>query len=402
MAGGEALLLPLGEEIRERQHLVVVALVLLAHAIEHTYHAVMPVLFPSIMEEFNLNYAQIGLLASSYLFTLSFLQLFAGFLSRRFLRKVLIGVGMIWVGLTTFASGLSRSFQGLVSARAMSGVGASVYHPLSGSLLTDQFGRSSRGRIMGLHLAVGSIGSTIAPVVAGFAVLIVGWRSTLHVFAAPGIVAGLLFLLFVREKRGMTVVRLSSRRGLLVALRRRETLTLIIVETLLSFRSSGVAAFLPGYLNSTVGLPVAIAATFFSVMYAGSIPGAVALGYLSDRIGRKRVAFFANTLSAFTVWLLAIVRLSEIIVVDLIILGIAAYSVPAIIQAFLGDVVDPPLRDSAFSLFFAISMTFGYSLAPALLGIVIDKLGFQYTYGLLGAISLLAGLLVLPVKEGSN
>lgn len=402
MAGGKGLLLPLGEEITKRQHLVVVALVLLAHAIEHTYGAIMPVLFPSIMEEFDLNYTQIGLLASSYLFTLSFLQLFAGFLSKRFLRKVLIGIGMIWVGLTTFASGLARGFQELVSARTMSGVGSSVYHPLSGSFLTDQFGRSSRGRIMGLHLAVGNIGSTIAPILAGFAVLIVGWRSTLQVFAAPGIAAGLLFLLFVREKRSSTVAGLSSRRSLVAALRRRETLMLIVVETLLSFRSSGVAAFLPGYLKSTVGFPAAIAATFFSVMYAGSIPGPITLGYLSDRIGRRRVAFFANTLSALAVWLLAIARLSEVILVDLIILGIVAYSAPAIIQAFLGDVVDPPLRDSAFSLFFAISMTLGYSLAPAVLGIVIDKFGFQYTYGLLGAISLLAGLLVLLVKEGAN
>jgi MFS family permease len=104
--------------------------------------------------------------------------------------------------------------------------------------------------------------------------------------------------------------------------------------------------------------------------------------------------------SALAIWLLIVGASPGLILLNLLVLGIAAYSVPAIIQAFLGDVTDPVLRDAAYSAFFAISMTFGYGLAPAVIGLVIDRFGFLSTFGFLGFISILAALLVLSVNEG--
>lgn len=360
----------------------------------------MPILYPSIMKEFHLNYTQIGLLASSYLITLSFLQLFAGMLSARFLRKVLIGVGMIWMGLSAFASGLAHSFQALILTRSMAGTGGSVYHPLSGSFLAERFSESARGRMMGLHLAAGNVGSTIAPTVAGLTVLILGWRHTLCVFAVPGVIVGLAFWLLVGEKsqRGYPKAG-SARASLLTVLRRREILLLILVQTLMSFRSSGIATFLPGYLSSSRGLELATAAILFSAMYASSIPGPIAIGCLSDQIGRKAVVFSAGVLAALVIWIVAISESPMIFLIDLLVLGIVAHSIPAVMQAFLGDIAEQGQRDAAFSAFFAISMTFGYSLAPALLGIILDRVGFQYVFALLTAISLVAALLILPVKK---
>jgi MFS family permease len=383
-----------------RSSILVLSLLLLAHAIEHTYGAIMPVLFPLIMDEFSLNYAQIGLLAASYMITLSFLQLFAGLLTRYIVRKILIGAGLIWVGLTTFATGFARGFQELVGIRALSGAGASMYHPLSGSFLADRFGRSSRGRMMGLHLGAGNVGSTVAPVLAGCIVLTLGWRATLYVFAVPGLLAGIAFWLLVREGTHVDTKMVSVRTSLFKVLKKRETLVLIFVETLLSFRSSGVGTFLPAYLTRSLGFEVSVAAAFFSAMYAGSIPGPLALGYLSDHLGRKKVVFCANIVSALAIWLLIVGASPGLILLNLLVLGIAAYSVPAIIQAFLGDVTDPVLRDAAYSAFFAISMTFGYGLAPAVIGLVIDRFGFLSTFGFLGFISILAALLVLSVNEG--
>lgn len=353
------------------------------------------------MDELSLSFAQVGFLAASYLMTLSFLQLSAGVLTRYVARKILIGIGLVWVGLTTFAAGFAQGFQDLLGIRAVSGAGASMYHPLSGSFLADQFARSSRGRVMGLHLAAGNVGSTIAPILAGCIVLLLGWRATLCIFALPGMLTGVAFSLLVRGSSRGEGKMMSVRTSLVRVLKRRETLNLIVVETLLSFRSSGVGTFLPAYLSRGLGFEVSMAAAFFSVMFAGSVPGPLVLGYLSDRMGRRKVVFFANILSALAVWLLIVGTSPSLILVDLLLLGIVAYSVPAIVQAFLGDVTDPALRDAAFSAFFAISMTMGYSLAPAVIGLIIDRLGFSSTFAFLGFISLLAALLVLPIKEGA-
>ena len=61
--------------------------------LNHIVSGAMPILYPDIMDEFNLSYSQLGLIRSVSTFAAGFPQMFVGFLRKWFSARVLVGAG---------------------------------------------------------------------------------------------------------------------------------------------------------------------------------------------------------------------------------------------------------------------------------------------------------------------
>lgn len=89
---------------------VLLGTVIVLHALNHLINGALPVLYPSIMEEFDLGYVELGLLRSVASFAGSFPQMFVGFMRRWFSGRVLIGLGNLVYSAVSMVASLVGGF----------------------------------------------------------------------------------------------------------------------------------------------------------------------------------------------------------------------------------------------------------------------------------------------------
>src|SRR5579872_5687236 len=116
-------------------------LVSAAHAVIHALAVLMPLIYPLIQTEYHLSYTQIGLIVAVPNAIGGFLQIIFGLLSRFVLRKVMLGVGGLFVGISTFFTGTIVGFWTLMLWTTLARIAGAPQHPVGSSYLTDRYGR---------------------------------------------------------------------------------------------------------------------------------------------------------------------------------------------------------------------------------------------------------------------
>src|SRR5436305_4913183 len=175
-------------------------LVSAAHAVIHAVAVLMPLIYPFIQKEYNLSYTQIGLIVAIPNAVGGFLQIVFGLLSRYVLRKVMLGVGNILVGISTFFTGTITGFWSLMIWSMLSRIAGAPQHPVGSSYLSDRYGRKRHGFALAWHVAGGNIGTLAVPLIAGSLLGLWGWRPVLYLAALPGILIGIAILILVDER----------------------------------------------------------------------------------------------------------------------------------------------------------------------------------------------------------
>jgi sugar phosphate permease len=142
---------------------------------------------------------------SSFAFSISYstLGVYAGVLSGRVNRKVLLGISCILWCLTSYFAGAIHSFAFFVLMRFMLGAFESACNPASYSIIADYFPPSYRSTAN----AIETSGSYVGGGIACLCVLLIkefGWRAMYQIIGVSGIIMGILTLLLIKEpKRGV-------------------------------------------------------------------------------------------------------------------------------------------------------------------------------------------------------
>ena len=126
--------------------------------------------------------------------------LFAGQLSDRANRKVVLSAACILWSLTTLIQGTTNNFTVFFAMRLFLGVFQSVGNPTSLTILADYFPPERRSTVNSIWNSGIYIGSAIS----SFAIISIskiGWRSTYNVFGLIGVLIGALTLLVVKEPK---------------------------------------------------------------------------------------------------------------------------------------------------------------------------------------------------------
>lgn len=134
---------------------------------------------------------------NAYLLPLSALLLLGGALGDRFGRRLLLLVGVGLFAVASVMCALAPSFELLLAGRLVQGVGAALLMPNSLAILGATFGGEDRGRAVGTWAAVGAAAGAIGPLLGGWLIDTVGWRSIFLInlpIAAGAIVACALFV----------------------------------------------------------------------------------------------------------------------------------------------------------------------------------------------------------------
>lgn len=398
-----------------------------AHAVIHATVVLMPLVYPILQKDYGFTYTQIGLLVAIPSFIGGFLQLLFGYLGRYVSRKLMIGVGNLVVGLSMFLTGLVTTFGGFLGWAVVRGIGGAPQHPVGSSFLTDTFGKERRGFALAAHVAGGNLGTLLVPSLGTLLIVRLGWQPTLMLFALPGLVAGAAVLIFAREPyvagtpsarttQGATasaehaatssVPAPAARWHALIAPLRHRGVLIVIAASIVAAGGRGVGiltTYVPLYLTGSAksgGLNLAsnAVAALFTLLLVGSVVGPLTAGRLSDRTGRRPMLLLSYGFAALFTILLPILGRGHVplwaLIVEVALLGLAAYAESPLLQAYLADSAPDAEKDGAFGWYFTLAFGVG-SIWSAVLGGLIDRVGFATTFYVMAGSYLCAGLILL-------
>ena len=383
----------------------VLSLVAAAHAVNHAYTALLPILYPAMMADLGFGYRQIGLLIGVSQAFGQGLQWLTGYVGRFVPRKVLLGFGTVAQGICFGLAGLSQGFLQLLAWQSLTRLAGSPQHPNGNALLLDYFGRTHRGRALALHYAGGNLGTVLVPLVGALLLGAFGWRATLAAFGLPGIVIGLLVLWGITETRGAPgapEAKPSLGRETLEILRNRNLRFIVGAQaTAAGGRGLGVViTFVPLYLSQGLGLDVVRMGVLYTLMLIGSVVGPTLAGFASDRLGaRKPVLISAYLASTLTTVLLVQLGTAAAWLLPFVVfvLGCVAYAESPMLQSLTADVTEGSPPDVVFGLYHTVGFGTG-AIWAVIMGSLVEAFGFGPALYVMAASYAAAALWVLPLR----
>jgi MFS family permease len=390
-------------EIRPMRSL---GLLSVAHAINHAQAVLLPLIFVAIIAEFGIGVDTIAFLSAFGAFAAGAVQLSYAVLTRLVSRRRLLGIGGILFGGGFAAQALATSFATFAVPNVVSRIGGSPQHPVGNGLLAEQFPPERRGFAISAHIAGGNVGTVVVAVIGAPLVAAVGWRGAAVVFGLPAIVVAIAILLFVRElgtdraaARASGTVRAAFGRIL-----RDADLRWLYLTSVLGGGGRGLGVvnlFVLLYLTLVLGIDQTTAGLMYGALIIFSVPMPLIVGSLSDRYGRKPliVIVYAGGAIGFIVFLLAGSSV-PLLWLGIVIMGLFSFAESPQLQALLGDIAPPQIRDASYALYFTLAFGVG-SLWVVIYGLVIDAFGnaagLPIVFVLMAVSFVLAALATLPI-----
>ena len=395
-------------EIRPMRSL---GLLSVAHAVNHSQAVVLPLIYLKLIEEFGVSVESIAFLAAIGAVSSGLVQLSYAGLTRRFSRRRLLGAGGILFGGGFALQALAVSLLTFAIPNVASRIGGSPQHPVGNGLLAEQFPPERRGFAISAHIAGGNVGTVVVAIIGVPLIALVGWRWTSVIFGIPAIVVAVLILLFVKE-RGTDRAAAIASGNVRSAFRRiagdRDLRWLYLTSALGGGgRGLGVVnLFVLIYLTQVLGFDEATSGLMYGALIVFSVPMPLVAGWLSDRIGRKPliVGVYLGGALGFVVFILAGTSLVWLWA-GIILMGLFSFAESPQLQALLGDIAPPAIRDASYAVYFAFAFGIG-SLWTALYGVVIqtygEETGVPIVFGLMTLTFVLAALGTLPIHADAR
>ncbi|MEP6482853.1 MAG: MFS transporter [Rudaea sp.] len=175
----------------------VLATTILASSLAFIDGTVINVALSAIGASFNGDAADMQWVINAYLLPLSTLLLLGGAAGDRFGRTRLLVVGTVVFALASVACAVAPSLPWLLAGRVLQGISAALLMPNSLAILGASFSGADKGRAIGIWAAAGAVMAAIGPVLGGWLIDTIGWRSIFFLNLPPAILAIVLALRFV-------------------------------------------------------------------------------------------------------------------------------------------------------------------------------------------------------------
>ncbi len=165
-----------------------------------------PVL-PAIQKALKLNLLQVGLLITAFSIPAGIVIPFAGILSDRIGRKIVMAPALVIYGAGGLLAGfaaifLSKPYPYLLGARIIQGIGAGGTYQLAMALVGDLIQDQERAQVLGLLEAANGLGKVVSPL-AGAAIGLISWYMPFFVYGVLSLpIAALVFWLAQEPPRG--------------------------------------------------------------------------------------------------------------------------------------------------------------------------------------------------------
>lgn len=269
-------------------------------------NVVMAPVLSQVAREFGTTTGTAGLAVAAFGLPGIAASLIAGPYSDRIGRKPFLVGGSLLMGVFTAVSAFAPTFELLVLARAIAGIGASVLFPNMQSLIGDAFPYPERGRAISTVIGLNTFASIVGIPVAGIIAEATSWRVSLLLVAALSVAAAAaLHLLVAWTRPEGEPARARALFGLIFG--NRSAIAAIISSFMGSFFWFAWATYVVVYFEQVHLLSASLAATVTLTLGVGVLIGSQIGGRLGDRIGHRRIVW--STIATSALLLVALTNL---------------------------------------------------------------------------------------------
>ncbi len=334
-------------------------------------------------------------------------NLAAGAFADRYGRKPVLVAGWLFGLPVPLLLIWAPAWSWVILANALLGVNQGLAWSSTVIMKIDLVGPARRGLAMGLNEAAGYGAVAVTALATGFIAAQAGLRPAPFLlglaYAGLGLGASVLFVHETRDHARLEAGGAASLPWRSVFVRtsfRDRSLSAAAQAGLVNNLNDGMAWGLLPLLYASHGLAVGaigvLAATYPAVWGLGQI----AMGTLSDRIGRKRLIVAGLLLQAVAIGWIAIASTFEAWLLAAAILGLGTAMVYPTLLAAVADVAEPAWRGAAIGVY-RLWRDLGFAVGAVVAGLIADRAGIPFAVGVIAGLTALSGLVVL-VRMGET
>ncbi|AEV83741.1 MFS transporter [Actinoplanes sp. SE50] len=191
---------------------------------------IMNIALPAIRDDLHAPVSGLQWTIDAYTLVVASLVVLAGATADRVGRRRVFQTGLALFTVASLLCSLAPHLEALIAFRVLQAIGGSMLNPVAMSIITNTFTEPrERARAIGVWGAVVGFGMALGPLVGGFLVHGLGWRSIFWINVPVGVAALILTALFVPESRAPIPRRLDAA-GQVLVLVLLATVTFAIIE----------------------------------------------------------------------------------------------------------------------------------------------------------------------------
>jgi MFS family permease len=169
----------------------------LGHLLDHLVMLVFPTAVVALGREWGRPYSELLPLALGGFIAFGAFAIPAGWLADRWSRYRVMAIFFFGIGVSLFLTGFSQSPWHIAAGLTVVGAFAAIYHPVGIAMLIAS--PEKMGRVLGWNGLWGNLGLASAALVTGALVDLAGWRAAFFVPGSFCVLAGVAFLLLVKD-----------------------------------------------------------------------------------------------------------------------------------------------------------------------------------------------------------
>ncbi|MFL5360926.1 MAG: MFS transporter [Myxococcales bacterium] len=352
-------------------------------------------MFPVLKAQWGLSDTRLGALVSAVSLAVGVLSVPLAVIADRYSRVKAIAVMAIVWSAATAAGALAHTYEQLLVARFLVGVGEAAYGAAAASLIASVFPARQRSAAIGSFMSAALFGSVLGVVVGGAVGPRWGWQAGFWVVGIPGLVLAVL-IFFLRDydtvelsvKDSGGAERMGFLDGVAEMFRSRSVLAAYAANGILVFVLGTMTAWLPTFFNRVYGLPVRAASMRAAGVILAAGLGSSLCGFLVDRLTRNnRRALFLGSAAIATVVGLVLggafqlgpgpLQYTLILIGSVGLAGTQGPMMSAIISR-----VHPGLRSTALAVLAVVQNIIGLGAGGLVTGMLSDRLGIAHALAL--------------------
>lgn len=374
----------------------------LAHFIHDGFTDMIYVFFPIWQAQWALTFVEVGLLKTLVSGSMALFQLPTGIVANRIGQVKLLLIGTVITSAAVMLWGFAISPVLLGLLLILGGLGSSVQHPVSSSVISDAYSDvKARRTALSTYNVAGDIGKLVLPGSAAFLITYYGWQSAGRLLATFGLLIALIFLINSLGFR-VTGSSLSKETNqptgnvLLLGWNGYQAFwSLSIIGVIDSATRMGFLTFLP-FLLQEKGANVTQIGFTLTLIFAGGAAGKLICGILATRVGILRSVIITESVTAICIAGMLVLSFSNALLLAPF-LGVALNGTSSVLYGSVPELVSEKQRKQAFSIFYTMTIGAG-AVSPAIYGTISDFAGIATTVIIVAVVLLVTIPLTLPLR----
>jgi MFS family permease len=363
---------------------VILIVVFLASVAAPLNQAKIPPLMPVIMEAFQLSLGQVGWLMSVFALTGLLLSLPVGIFLQKFGPKSLGLIALACLTLGAALGALSKDPGLLLFSRVIEGSGMGLIAVVAPAAIAMWFPSEKQGIPIGIWATWVPVGTVTVYALAPAMVAALGWQSVWWLGAIFSLLILMIYAIFMRLPPWMETAAhqkteasvLSEITLAMKALNHKSIWMLGLVFACFTLTFMGLGTYMPTFLSEVRGYSLSQAAYISSISTVVVLVSAPLAGWISDRIGSRRLVFSIPFLVIAVMFLFPFKVVGWQIYAFMILLGFIAGAVPTATFAAAPEMMRKPELAGLGMAVVMFGQNLGMFIGPILFGRLVENLGW--------------------------